>query len=63
MNKLISYIKESYEELLNKVSWPTWPELQNSTWLVVIGSIIFALTIFLMDKVSNLILSAYYNIF
>jgi len=63
MDKLINYIKESYNELLNKVSWPTWPELQNSTTLVVIGSIIFALAIFVMDKISSLVLSAYYNIF
>lgn len=63
MNKIIEYIKEAYNELMNKVSWPTWPELQNSTTLVIIGSIIFALIIFVMDMISDNILSTYYNLF
>ena len=29
MAKVVDYIKESYDELVNKVSWPTWAELQN----------------------------------
>ncbi len=61
MNKIIEYIKEAYNELMNKVSWPTWLELQNSTTLVIIGSIIFALIIFVMDLISDNILSTYYQ--
>jgi len=61
MNKLVEYIRESYNELMNKVSWPTWPELQNSTTLVIIGSIIFALIIFVMDQISDFVLSTWYN--
>jgi len=63
MNKIIEYVKEAYNELMNKVSWPTWPELQNSTTLVIIGSIIFALIVFVMDIISDTILSTYYDLF
>jgi len=61
MNKLLEYIRESYNELTSKVSWPTLAELQNSTTLVVIGSIIFALIIFVMDQISDFVLSNWYN--
>jgi preprotein translocase subunit SecE len=45
------YIIESYEELVHKVTWPTWSELQSSSILVLIASVIIALIIFLMDWV------------
>jgi len=61
MNKLLEYIRESYNELMNKVSWPTWAELQNSTTLVIIGSIIFAIIIFVMDQISDFALSNWYK--
>ncbi len=44
-----AYIIESYEELVHKVTWPTWKELQSSSILVLIASIIIALLVFLMD--------------
>ena len=53
MDKVTLYIKESYNELLNKVTWPTWPSLLESSQLVVIGSIIFALVILVMDFISK----------
>jgi len=31
MNKITTYFKESYNELLEKVTWPTWNQLQQST--------------------------------
>ena len=47
--KIISSIKSSFDELLNKVTWPTWEELQNSAIVVAIASLIIALIIFFMD--------------
>ncbi|MDD5185052.1 MAG: preprotein translocase subunit SecE [Paludibacter sp.] len=47
--KIISYIKESYTELVQKVSWPTRQELTNSAVVVLIASIIIALIVWLMD--------------
>jgi preprotein translocase subunit SecE len=49
MAKIGVYIQEATDELLNKVSWPTWPELQNSSVIVLLASVIFALLIFVMD--------------
>lgn len=49
MSKIINYVKESYDELMHKVSWPTMSELQNSTIVVFVASLIIALIIFIMD--------------
>ncbi|ADQ79858.1 preprotein translocase, SecE subunit [Paludibacter propionicigenes WB4] len=47
--KIINYIKESYSELVQKVSWPSKSELTNSAIVVLIASIILALIVWLMD--------------
>jgi preprotein translocase subunit SecE len=62
MDKVTLYIKESYNELVNKVTWPSWVNLQGSTVLVVIGSLILAFLIFLMDVASRTILDLIYGI-
>ncbi|OFY59728.1 MAG: preprotein translocase subunit SecE [Bacteroidetes bacterium RBG_19FT_COMBO_42_10] len=43
------YLKESFTELVHKVTWPTWSELQNSAVLVMIATLIIALIVALMD--------------
>lgn len=53
MSKIINYVKESFDELMHKVSWPTMAELQNSTIVVFVASIIIALIIFFMDMVTG----------
>jgi len=60
---LVKYAQESYNELIHKVSWPTWNELQNSAIVVSIASLIIALTVFLMDKTFGLILENFYGLF
>ena len=45
------YIKDTAHELLYKVTWPSWEELQSSATLVVVAAIIFSLAIFVMDFV------------
>ncbi len=62
MNSIVPYIKASYNELVNKVTWPSWASLQSNTILVIIASLILALLIFLMDVVSRTILDAVYGI-
>lgn len=62
MERLKLYVIESYNELVNKVTWPTWPNLQSSTIVVLVASIIIALAIFLMDVVSKTILDQVYNL-
>jgi preprotein translocase subunit SecE len=49
MSKVSAYVKECYIELKDKVSWPAWDELQSSVILVMIASLIIAITIFVMD--------------
>lgn len=60
--KLINDIKESYDELVYKVSWPTQKALVNSSVLVLIASIILAVFIWAVDKIFNLLMEAIYSI-
>ena len=61
--KIASYIKDSFDELLHKVSWPTWEELQNSSVVVAVASLIIALIIFLMDSVLSRLMELFYDFF
>jgi preprotein translocase subunit SecE len=49
MNKLRAYFDEVYQEMVHKVSWPTWSELQESAIIVMIASVIFSVVVALMD--------------
>ena len=62
MEKIRLYIKESYNELVHKVTWPSWPNLQSSTIVVIVASIILALIIFVMDIISKGIMDQIYNL-
>lgn len=61
MAKVTEYVKESYIELTQKVTWPTWGELQNSAVLVLIASIIIALIILAMDETMGNLLKYFYK--
>lgn len=63
MAKIGTYIQESVDELFNKVSWPTWAELQSSSVVVMVASIIFALVIFAMDSSFSRIMKIVYGLF
>ncbi len=63
MNKIRLYIQEASNELLHKVSWPTWEELQSSLVVVLVASLIFSLLIYAMDLAFSNILSAFYHLF
>ena len=47
---LVNYCKESYDELVHKVSWPTRSELTNSAVVVIYASLLIALVVFAMDS-------------
>ncbi len=51
MSKFRTYIEDAVDELVNKVSWPTWEELQTSAIIVLVASVIIALVVFVMDYV------------
>ncbi|MBF9251885.1 preprotein translocase subunit SecE [Pontibacter sp. 172403-2] len=63
MSKVSSYINETVEEMKTKVSWPSYSELQNSSVLVLIGSVIFALVVGVMDFAFDTTLTWFYNQF
>ncbi len=46
---MFNYFKESYNELVNKVTWPTFSQLQSSTIVVMVASVIFAIVVLAMD--------------
>lgn len=49
MDKISLYVTEAYEELMHKVSWPTWAELQQSAIVVLVAAVIMAIMVLLMD--------------
>ena len=51
MAKIVDYVKETYDEMIHKVSWPTWNDLQSSAIIVSIASLIIALMVLVMDIV------------
>lgn len=63
MSKVKGYIDETVDEMKNKVSWPSYTELQRSSILVLIGSLIFALVVGAMDFVFDSTLSWFYDQF
>ena len=62
MNKIGAYFRDSYLELKDKVTWPTWANLLGSTRVVLIGSLIIAVIVLLMDAVSKQLTELLYNI-
>ena len=61
MAAITEYIKESYIELTEKVTWPTWRELYSSAILVLVAAVIIALVIFGMDQVIHFVLDKFYT--
>ena len=60
---LVKYITDSFEELRNKVSWISWEEAQKSTVVVAIFTVLFALAVFLADKVFQTLLKNLFQLF
>jgi|TARA_B110000967_G_scaffold66040_1_gene68263 preprotein translocase subunit SecE len=61
MAGIVGYVKESFEELKNNVSWPTWSEGQSLTVLVAVFSIVFSLAIWGVDTVFSNVVELYFN--
>ncbi len=63
LKKIKEYINEAVDELLHKVTWPTWKELQSSALVVMVASFIIALVIFVMDISFENIMKFIYGLF
>ena len=61
--KVINYIKESYNELIHKVTWPSWEELQSSAIVVMVSTLLIAVVIALMDYGFKNIMEKIYSMF
>jgi preprotein translocase subunit SecE len=59
---LKGYFRESYTELIHKVTWPTWAELQNSGILVLVATLIIAVIVALMDLSFSRIMEFIYSL-
>jgi preprotein translocase subunit SecE len=63
MNKVTTYFRESYKELLEKVSWPTWTQLQQSTLIVLVATLLITGIVWAMDIVAQSGLNLIYSFF
>lgn len=63
MNKVTTYFRESYRELLEKVSWPTWSQLQQSTVIVLVATLVITGVVWAMDLVAQSGLKLIYSFF
>ena len=61
--KVKLYLQEAFNELIHKVSWPTWSDLQSSALVVMVASLIIALIIFAMDYSFQNLMDLTYSMF
>ena len=63
MNKLTVFLKESYQELMDRVSWPKWEQLQQSTMIVLGATLFITAIVAIMDFVANGSMKFIYSLF
>lgn len=63
MEQITLYLKESYHELMQNVTWPTMAQLQESTLVVLVTSVILALIVFVMDVACSVVFKNIYGVF
>jgi len=61
--KIKLYFQEAYDELVHKVTWPTWKELQSSALVVMVASLIISIVIFIMDLSFRNMMEFIYGLF
>jgi len=63
MNKIQTYFKDSYDELMEKVTWPNWQQLQQSTMIVLVATLVITAIVWVLDLGSNTVLKFIYSLF
>jgi preprotein translocase subunit SecE len=63
MNKVSNYFRDSYKELLEKVTWPTWMQLQQSTMIVLAATLVITAVVAIMDVIAAGGLKFIYKLF
>lgn len=62
MAKFGTYVQEAYDELVHKVSWPSWTDLQKTTGIVLIGLLVITLLIFGYDALCKAVMDLVYSL-
>ena len=63
MNKISAYIRDSYKEMGEKVTWPNWEQLQQSTMIVLVATLFITAVVWGMDSVIKVVLKFIYSLF
>jgi preprotein translocase subunit SecE len=63
MNKFFVFVKDSYKEMVEKVSWPKWDQLQQSTMIVLGSTLFITAVVALMDFIANGSMKFIYSLF
>jgi preprotein translocase subunit SecE len=63
MNKISQLVKESWTEVTENVTWPQFSELQSSSTLVLVASLLFALAVGMIDFSFKSVLELFYQSF
>ena len=61
MNKIGAYFRDSYKELMEKVTWPTWSQLQQSTMIVLGATLVITAFVWVVDFGASGILKQVYK--
>tara|TARA_X000000950_G_scaffold42281_2_gene46865 strand:+ start:8525 stop:8770 length:246 start_codon:yes stop_codon:yes gene_type:complete len=62
MSAFITYIKDSFDELKNNVSWTPREELQRLVVIVLVFSVLFSIAIWGADTVLSEVVSFYFKL-
>lgn len=62
MNKITAYFRDSYKELVEKVTWPNWDQLTQSTMIVLGATIFITALVWVMDYSSNFVMEQVYKL-
>jgi preprotein translocase subunit SecE len=60
MSKFVTYIGNAYDELLHKVTWPTWKEIQETTGVVLVSILVLTALVFAMDALIRFVMGFIY---
>ncbi len=63
MNKIQTYFRDSYRELMEKVTWPTWQQLQQSTMIVLVATLVITAIVWVLDLGSSSLLKFIYSLY
>ena len=63
MRKVSNYVRDSYKELTEKVTWPNWEQLQQSTMIVLVATLLITALVWVMDLISAGSLNFIYKLF